>query len=106
VDANASVLFSRLGLLTYHLDAIKEFGTVNGDSKTSVSYGILFDKTANTCMLHCTFASRIQFDIRLPVEALNGTLRAAKRQKKVNAQSISISTLSRGMTRRLGCFRC
>ncbi|RDB20342.1 Costars family protein ABRACL [Hypsizygus marmoreus] len=47
-------------------DAIKEFGTSNADGKTSVSYGILFDKTANT------------------LEALNGTLRAAKRQKKVS----------------------
>ncbi|GLB33205.1 putative costars [Lyophyllum shimeji] len=46
-------------------DAIKEFGTANADGTTSVSYGVLFDKTANT------------------LEALNGTLRAAKRQKKV-----------------------
>ncbi|KAF5309186.1 hypothetical protein D9619_012741 [Psilocybe cf. subviscida] len=47
-------------------DAIKEFGTANAEGKTSVSYGVLFDKTANT------------------LEALNGTLRAAKRQKKVS----------------------
>ncbi|KAJ6544275.1 costars domain-containing protein [Mycena capillaripes] len=46
-------------------DAIKEYGTVNKDGRNSVAYGILFDKTANT------------------LEALNGTLRAAKRQKKV-----------------------
>ncbi|KAJ7740625.1 costars domain-containing protein [Mycena metata] len=46
-------------------DAIKEYGTVNGDGRSSCAYGILFDKTANT------------------LEALNGTLRAAKRQKKV-----------------------
>ncbi|KAJ7472380.1 costars domain-containing protein, partial [Mycena galericulata] len=46
-------------------DAIKEYGTVNSDGRSSVAYGILFDKTANT------------------LEALNGTLRAAKRQKKV-----------------------
>ncbi|KAJ7901665.1 costars domain-containing protein [Mycena leptocephala] len=46
-------------------DAIKEYGTVNSDGHCSVSYGMLFDKTANT------------------LEALNGTLRAAKRQKKV-----------------------
>ncbi|KAJ7071738.1 costars domain-containing protein, partial [Mycena belliarum] len=46
-------------------DAIKEHGTVNSDGRTSVAYGILFDKTANT------------------LEALNGTLRTAKRQKKV-----------------------
>jgi len=45
--------------------AIKEFGSVNADGNTSISYGVLFDKTANT------------------LEALNGTLRAAKRQKKV-----------------------
>ncbi|KAJ7886212.1 costars domain-containing protein [Mycena olivaceomarginata] len=48
-------------------DAIKECGTVNSDGRTSCAYGTLFDKTANT----------------LVVEALNGTLRAAKRQKKV-----------------------
>ncbi|TFK64029.1 hypothetical protein BDN72DRAFT_963512 [Pluteus cervinus] len=46
-------------------DAIKEHGTVDGNGNYSVSYGILFDKTANI------------------LEALNGTLRAAKRQKKV-----------------------
>lgn len=46
-------------------DAIKEHGTTNSDGKYSVAYGVLFDKTANT------------------LEALNGTLRAAKRQKKV-----------------------
>ncbi|KAF9474612.1 hypothetical protein BDN70DRAFT_815398 [Pholiota conissans] len=46
-------------------EAIKDHGTVNADGHSSVSYGILFDKTANT------------------LEALNGTLRAAKRQKKV-----------------------
>lgn len=44
---------------------IKEFGFENADGKTSVSYGVLFDKTANT------------------LEALNGTLRAAMRQRKV-----------------------
>ncbi|KAK0231594.1 costars domain-containing protein [Armillaria fumosa] len=47
-------------------DAIKEHGSLNTDGKSSVSYGILFDKTANT------------------LEALNGTLRAAKRQKKIS----------------------
>ncbi|KIM42687.1 hypothetical protein M413DRAFT_444360 [Hebeloma cylindrosporum] len=47
-------------------DAIKEYGTINAEGKSSVAYGILFDKTANT------------------LEALNGTLRAAKRQKKVS----------------------
>ncbi|KDR71025.1 hypothetical protein GALMADRAFT_254174 [Galerina marginata CBS 339.88] len=46
--------------------AIKDYGTVNADGNSSVAYGILFDKTANT------------------LEALNGTLRAAKRQKKVS----------------------
>ncbi|KAJ7628565.1 costars domain-containing protein, partial [Roridomyces roridus] len=46
-------------------DAIKNYGTVNADGHSSVSYGILFDKTVND------------------LEALNGTLRAAKRQKKV-----------------------
>ncbi|KIJ96469.1 hypothetical protein K443DRAFT_682322 [Laccaria amethystina LaAM-08-1] len=46
-------------------DAIKEHGTTNPDGKFSIAYGVLFDKTANT------------------LEALNGTLRAAKRQKKV-----------------------
>jgi len=45
--------------------AIKDHGNINTEGKSSVSYGILFDKTANT------------------LEALNGTLRAAKRQKKV-----------------------
>ncbi|KAK0463140.1 costars domain-containing protein, partial [Desarmillaria tabescens] len=48
-------------------EAIKEHGSLNTDGKSSVSYGVLFDKTANT------------------LEALNGTLRAAKRQKKVIA---------------------
>ncbi|KJA16100.1 hypothetical protein HYPSUDRAFT_148201, partial [Hypholoma sublateritium FD-334 SS-4] len=46
--------------------AIKDFGSVNADGRTSVSYGTLFAKTADT------------------LEALNGTLRAAKRQKKVS----------------------
>ncbi|KAH0586808.1 hypothetical protein H2248_005656 [Termitomyces sp. 'cryptogamus'] len=46
-------------------DAIKEFGTVSADGNYNISYGLLFEKTANT------------------LEALNGTLRAAKRQKKV-----------------------
>ncbi|KAF8173826.1 costars domain-containing protein [Mycena galopus ATCC 62051] len=46
-------------------EAIKEHGTVNSDGQSSCAYGILFDKTANS------------------LEALNGTLRAAKRQKKV-----------------------
>ncbi|PPQ79481.1 hypothetical protein CVT26_015217, partial [Gymnopilus dilepis] len=45
--------------------AIKDYGAVNSDGRYSVAYGILFDKTANT------------------LEALNGTLRAAKKQKKV-----------------------
>ncbi|KAJ3860071.1 costars domain-containing protein, partial [Lentinula novae-zelandiae] len=47
------------------IGAIKEYGSINSEGKHSASYGILFDKTANT------------------LEALNGTLRAAKRQKKV-----------------------
>jgi len=46
-------------------EAIQQYGTANADGQSSVSYGILFDKTANT------------------LEALNGTLRSAKRQKKV-----------------------
>ncbi|KAK7053762.1 costars domain-containing protein [Favolaschia claudopus] len=46
-------------------DAIKEYGTVNSEGRSSCAYGILFDNTADT------------------LEALNGTLRAAKRQKKV-----------------------
>ncbi|KAJ7062843.1 costars domain-containing protein [Mycena amicta] len=46
-------------------DAIVQYGSENSDGKSSVAYGILFDKTANT------------------LEALNGTLRAAKKQKKV-----------------------
>ncbi|KAJ6615488.1 hypothetical protein B0H10DRAFT_1915870 [Mycena sp. CBHHK59/15] len=52
-------------------DAIKEYGTVNSDGRSSVAYGILFDKTANT------------------LEALNGTLRAAKRQKKASNYRLS-----------------
>ncbi|KNZ80815.1 Costars family protein like protein [Termitomyces sp. J132] len=47
-------------------DAIKEFGTVSADGNYNISYGLLFEKTANT------------------LEALNGTLRAAKRQKKAS----------------------
>ncbi|KAG7097951.1 hypothetical protein E1B28_005262 [Marasmius oreades] len=46
-------------------DKIKEFGIRNSDEKYSVAYGILYEKTANT------------------FEALNGTLRAAKKQKKI-----------------------
>ncbi|KAF8959543.1 costars domain-containing protein [Flammula alnicola] len=45
--------------------AIKDYGSVNADGHSTVAYGILFEKTADT------------------LEALNGTLRAAKRQKKV-----------------------
>ncbi|CAK5276215.1 unnamed protein product [Mycena citricolor] len=48
--------------------AIKQHGTTDAGGQSSVAYGILFDKTANT------------------LEALNGTLRAAKRQKKVMFQ--------------------
>ncbi|KAH8827703.1 costars domain-containing protein [Flagelloscypha sp. PMI_526] len=47
-------------------DTIKENGSTNSDGKYSVSYGILFDKTQNT------------------LEALNGTLRKAKRGKIVS----------------------
>ncbi|KAJ7039449.1 hypothetical protein C8F04DRAFT_950011, partial [Mycena alexandri] len=54
-------------------DAIKEYGTVNGDGRSSCAYGILFDKTANT------------------LEALNGTLRAAKRQKKAGLTLIAVA---------------
>ncbi|KAF9440092.1 hypothetical protein P691DRAFT_803575 [Macrolepiota fuliginosa MF-IS2] len=46
-------------------DAIKTYGQVNSEGKYTIAYGILFDKTANI------------------LEALNGTLRSAKRQKKV-----------------------
>ncbi|TFK28592.1 hypothetical protein FA15DRAFT_665033 [Coprinopsis marcescibilis] len=45
--------------------AIEEHGTTNAEGKKSISYGVLFNKTVDT------------------LEALNGTLRAAKRQKKV-----------------------
>ncbi|KAJ2914146.1 hypothetical protein MD484_g6266, partial [Candolleomyces efflorescens] len=45
--------------------AISDYGTVNSEGKKSIAYGVLFDKTADT------------------LEALNGTLRSAKRQKKV-----------------------
>ncbi|KAF8890410.1 costars domain-containing protein, partial [Infundibulicybe gibba] len=48
------------------IDAIKEFGSPNASGQSSISYGVLFNKTADT------------------LEALNGTLRAAKRQKKVS----------------------
>ncbi|KAL1752566.1 costars domain-containing protein [Schizophyllum commune] len=47
-------------------DAIKEHGSQDSTGKYTVPYGVLFEKTANT------------------LEALNGTLRAAKRQKKVD----------------------
>jgi hypothetical protein len=30
-------------------EAISDYGSVNSDGKKSVSYGILFDKTADTC---------------------------------------------------------
>ncbi|KAG2014195.1 hypothetical protein CC2G_011037 [Coprinopsis cinerea AmutBmut pab1-1] len=45
--------------------AIEDYGTVNAEGKKTVAYGVLFEKTVDT------------------LEALNGTLRAAKRQKKV-----------------------
>lgn len=32
----------------FDIDAIKEYGTVNSDGRSSCAYGILFDKTANT----------------------------------------------------------
>lgn len=32
--------------------AIRQYGTVNAAGQTSVSYGILFDKTADICMYH------------------------------------------------------
>jgi hypothetical protein len=47
----AIYLILNLHMLTdYNLDAIKESGTENADGKISVSYGVLFDKTANTCL--------------------------------------------------------
>ncbi|KAJ3820110.1 costars domain-containing protein [Lentinula raphanica] len=46
-------------------DAIKDYGTKDSQGRYTIAYGVLFDKTANT------------------LEALNGTLRAAKRQGKV-----------------------
>ncbi|GAA5913587.1 costars family protein [Sporobolomyces salmoneus] len=45
--------------------AIKSKGTKNAQGLFEIPYGVLFEATANT------------------LEALNGTLRAAKRQKKV-----------------------
>lgn len=70
-------------------EAISDYGSVNSDGKKSVSYGILFDKTADTCeysslsSLARIIACLIHNAQRWAVEALNGTLRAAKRQKKV-----------------------
>ena len=71
------------------LEAIQDYGTVNTNGNNSVAYGILFDKTANTREQQ-TFRNRliihlIYGDFRA-VEALNGTLRAAKRQKKACIQ--------------------
>ncbi len=62
-------------------DAIKEYGSKNSDGKYSVTYGILFEKTANT--RRSTFRVQSIHSYAILVEALNGTLRAAKRQKKV-----------------------
>ncbi|KAF9530914.1 costars domain-containing protein [Crepidotus variabilis] len=45
--------------------AIKDHGSVNSDGKSSIAYGVLFKKTEDT------------------LEALNGTLRSAKRKKQV-----------------------
>ncbi|GAA6009541.1 hypothetical protein JCM10207_003819 [Rhodosporidiobolus poonsookiae] len=45
--------------------AIKTHGTQNASGGYECAYGVLFDKTADV------------------LEALNGTLRAAKRQKKI-----------------------
>ncbi|KAM0749667.1 hypothetical protein T439DRAFT_36371 [Meredithblackwellia eburnea MCA 4105] len=52
--------------ITVLKEAIVKHGKPTSDGKTSCAYGILFEKTADT------------------LEALNGTLRAAKRQKKVS----------------------
>ncbi|KAH6890074.1 costars domain-containing protein, partial [Coprinopsis sp. MPI-PUGE-AT-0042] len=46
-------------------EAINDYGSPSADGTKSISYGDLFQKTVDT------------------LEALNGTLRAAKRQKKV-----------------------
>ena len=55
---------------------------MNSDGHSSVAYGILFDKTANTRA--CRPPKQTPKLIFLTVvEALNGTLRTAKRQKKV-----------------------
>ncbi|KAJ3710846.1 costars domain-containing protein, partial [Lentinula raphanica] len=51
--------------ITILKDAIKDYGTKDSKGRYTIAYGVLFDKTANT------------------LEALNGTLRAAKRQGKV-----------------------
>ncbi|KAK4706027.1 beta-glucosidase, partial [Phenoliferia sp. Uapishka_3] len=50
--------------------AILTHGRPTADGRTVVTYGVLFDKTADT------------------LEALNGTLRAAKRQKKVRRSAL------------------
>ena len=36
--------------------AIKEYGSVNAEGQTSVKYGVLFDKTANTRQSSSPFA--------------------------------------------------
>ncbi|BGP17934.1 hypothetical protein JCM10213_003942 [Rhodosporidiobolus nylandii] len=46
--------------------AIKSHGSQNAQGQWECAYGVLFDKTADV------------------LEALNGTLRAAKRQKKIS----------------------
>jgi hypothetical protein len=64
-------------------DAIKEYGSINEDGNSSVAYGVLFDKTANTRTWPLNWRVSVCASDFSLVEALNGTLRAAKRQKKV-----------------------
>jgi Costars len=66
----------------FYVEAISDYGSSNADGKKSVSYGVLFEKTVDTrqCPLIVGLILGLTLSI---VEALNGTLRAAKRQKKV-----------------------
>ncbi|KAF9256374.1 hypothetical protein L218DRAFT_218951 [Marasmius fiardii PR-910] len=45
--------------------AIKKYGSQNSEGKYNIAYGVLYEKTVND------------------LEALNGTLRSARKQKKV-----------------------
>lgn len=69
--------------------AIKQHGSRNDSGKHSVEYGVLFDKTANTRKSSSSRRLACRSSYHTTVEALNGTLRSARRQKLVIRSSCS-----------------